>query len=59
MVDDTPERPTDIEGERLDEESGVGIGGDIKSTEEPAEVLPDDPPDHRSGLQTEDSPEDE
>lgn len=53
MVDDTPERRTDIEGERLEEESGVGIGGDITSTEEPAEVLPDDPPDHRSGLATE------
>jgi len=43
----------DPEGERLDEETGVGAGDpSIKSTEEPAKILPDDVPDHKSGLET-------
>ena len=57
MIDETPDGPQDPEGERLDQESGVGAGDpSITSTETPAEVYPDvDPPDHRSGLDTKDA----
>jgi len=53
MIDETPDGPNDPEGERLDQESGVGAGDpSITSTEKPMEAIPDDPPDHKSGLET-------
>lgn len=53
MIDETPDGPSGPEGERLDQESGVGAGDpSITSTEKPAEPIPDDPPDHKSGLET-------
>lgn len=59
MADETPGR-TDIEGEQLEGETGIGAGDQrISSTEKPAEVLPDDAPDNRSGLATEDDGETE
>lgn len=56
MADDAADRQSDpTEGERLEEETGVGIGdeGIKRGTEEPrGEPMAPDPPDHRSGLET-------
>lgn len=57
MAEDTPDREqADAEEERLEEETGVGIGDESikRGTEEPrGEPMAPDPPDHRSGLKTE------
>ena len=60
MTSDTHDGRSDAEGESLDEETGVGVGDPgIKSTDEPLAAFGDDPPDHKSGLETQTDAENE